>query len=169
MDKPFPIPIAMFLQESQPTDTQRFSAHFTRWALNLSLAGALLGLTFFGYVMLWPIPTLRYTDLPLPVLSKTLHPGDAIPLLVDYCKDLANPEHVVGQLVGTDSDRVVLALGGLDRNLEPGCHAIQTRIWHVPPDTQPGSYRAYFTASYQLFNLRTIIITSYSEPFTIIN
>jgi len=169
MSKPFPIPIAMFLPETQPTAAQRFGAEFTRWALNLSLVGALLGVAFFGYVMLWPIPTLHYNNLPLPVVTKTLHPGDPIPLLVDYCKSVANSEHVVGQIVGTDNDHVILAMGGLDRNLDPGCHMIHTRIWHVPTDAQPGSYRAYFTLSYQLFNLRTITVNSYSEPFTIIN
>jgi len=60
-------------------------------------------------------------------------------------------------------------MGGLDRNLEQGCHVIHTRIWHVPTDAQPGSYRAHFTLSYQLFTLRTITVTSYSEPFTVIN
>jgi len=112
MDKPFPIPIAMFLQESQPTAAQRFGAQLTRWALNFSLVGALLGVGFFGYIMLWPISTLHYNHLPLPVLTKTLHPGDPILLLVDYCKDLSNSEHVVGQIVGTDSDHVILAMGG---------------------------------------------------------
>jgi hypothetical protein len=169
MSKPFPLPIAMFLPEARISKMRHYGDLFTRWAINLSMTGALLACACAAYIFFWPIPTIRYNHLPLPVAAGPIRPGEALPLTVDYCKYVAMPERVVGQIVTDDADRVVLAMGGLDRNLEPGCHVIKTRIWHVPADTQPGRYRAEFTLTYLLFNIRTVTAHSYSQPFTVAN
>ncbi len=168
MNKPFPIPIAMFMQEDKQTQMQSLLELFTRMAMNLSLLGIILVVIYGSYVLFWPMQTLSYNNLPFPVEAVSVRRGEAIPLTISYCKANDLSEKIVGQIISDDPDKVVMTMGEKQRHLEPGCHLIRTRIWPVPADTRPGRYIAQFSISYLLFNIRTITVHSYSAPFQVV-
>jgi len=168
MSKPFPIPIAMFMQEDKQTKMQSFLEIFTRIAMNLSLLGILAAVLYGGYILFWPVKTLTFNNLPFRVEAASVRRGEAIPLKIDYCKYNDFTEKIVGQIVTDDADKVVMSMGEKQRHLDPGCHIIHTRIWPVPADARPGRYVAQFSIIYLLFNVRTITVHSSSVPFQVV-
>ncbi len=168
MSKPFPVPIAMFMPEVAPTRNQRLLAIFTRVAMNLSLVGIILAFLYGAYIFFWPIKTIVFSQLPFPVEVANVRRGEVIPLKIAFCKFNDATEKIVGQIVTDDADKLVLTMGEKQRHLESGCHTIHTRIWPIPAEARPGRYVAEFSITYLLFNVRSITVHSYSQPFQVV-
>ncbi len=140
----------------------------------LQIAPALIFAGFVIYVMVFPLRTLEYTDKQLGVGSSSFAPGESIPLNISYCKYTELTETVEGQLISQDTDRIskpMLTVNNeavFQRNLQPGCHRINSKIWKVPSDTIEGhTYVAYFTVTYIPNAFRKITVHSTSAPFMV--
>jgi len=142
--------------------------HIGSFALLVVLAG--IGILL--YQLYWPVRTLEYQVPYLLIGSKDLHPGQALPLTVNYCKYIDQPETITGRLRSQDADQVEKQLVSVTnesvvhRGLESGCHVIHSGIWATPIDTiSCHTYRAYFDITYQINAFKTITRHSVTEPF----
>lgn len=121
------------------------------------------------YVFFGERPSMRYTNLPFPVMKNPVYAGDALPLKITRCSDDKRKRVITSAryLENLGDDQEVLIMELLAVIVPPGCVTQTVRLHRVPESTQPGKYRIIGSANVPgLF--RDFKVEWYSAPFEVI-
>lgn len=121
----------------------------------------------FAYFAYFQPPFLSYGNLPMPVRTPHVHPGDPVELTVVRCNS-DNKTRIYGvshQLVHVDGGEVIV-LPASQTSVEPGCHESVSAINVVPPGTPPGLYVIEGYGEAQA-TLRAVSVRWVSQPFEV--
>lgn len=125
---------------------------------------AYIGLSVYGYWMLYPYNPIVINSLPMPVEPKVVKSGGILELTIDYCKLLPLPSVVSQRFI----DTLVYARPTFIVNNPTGCHTNRVLI-PVPEGLSPDEdYYIEQTYTYQVNPIRKIEVKSTSETFKII-
>jgi hypothetical protein len=118
-------------------------------------------------------PWLIYQNLPFPAVMLKVHPGDAVPLVIERCNStkVIKQYSITHSLLNTDSKNLGLLpvlLPSLPLSIEPGCSRYITKVHITPIDTAPGTYKFFGSASIQGL-LVTHDVEWYSEEFEVVD
>ena len=115
------------------------------------------------YVFLEPA-FLSYGNLPFPVLTPEVHPGQPVLLKVHRCNSdkVTRVYGVSHRMIGPET----LLLPASPTSIEPGCHEGVSALNVVPLGAKPGIYRVRGTAEVQA-TIRAVTVQWYSEPFEV--
>ena len=140
---------------------------------SVSAVMALLVLTtttiLMGYILFIETPSLRYMNLPFPVLKSPIYPGDVLPFTVSRCSDSKERRAITSSryLDNLDDDKEVLAIEMIAVFIPPGCVTQTVNIHRIPESTTPGNYRLMGTTPVPGM-LRDFQVGWYSEPFQVV-
>ena len=122
-----------------------------------------------GYILFIEAPSLRYTNLPFPVLKSPVYPGDLLPFRVSRCSDFHSRRAVTSSryLDNLNDDKEVLAIEMIAVFIPPGCVTQIVNIHRVPESAVPGNYRLIGATAVPGM-LRDFHVEWYSEPFQVV-
>lgn len=91
------------------------------------------------YFIFFEQPFLSYRNLPFPVITKAVKPGEAVQMVVSRCnsESITRISRVASVLVGPDAE-VILPV--TDAPILPGCSSSVSAVNVIPPGTPPGRY-----------------------------
>ena len=145
--------------------------YFTIGSVSAVLALFILTATAIsmGYILFIETPSLRYMNLPFPVLKNPIYPGDVLPFTVSRCSDTKERRAVTSSryLDNLDDDKELLAIEMIAVLIPPGCVTQTVNIHRVPESTTPGNYRLMGTTPVPGM-LRDFHIPWESAPFKVI-
>lgn len=133
-----------------------------------ALAIAVTVIALIVYLTIIEKPYLSYTTLPIPVIKKTVQPGEILPLNVARCN--ASKERKVFtstrllENVGEDQEMLVMEVVGV--SIRPGCWTSTVFSHRIPESAQPGRYRLIGVSTVPGM-IRNFLVSWYSEPFEI--
>jgi len=121
------------------------------------------------YIFFIEKPTVRYMNLPFPVLKKQFYAGEALPLKITRCSDAEERRVVTSSryLENLGDDQEVLVLEMIAAIVPPGCVTQIVKIHRVPDATLPGQYRLIGSANVPGM-IRDFRVDWYSAPFDVI-
>ena len=145
--------------------------YFTLGSVSAVLALFILSVTAIsmGYILFIETPSLRYMNLPFPVLKSPVYPGDILPFRVSRCSDAKERRAVTSSryLDNLNDDKEVLAIEMIAVFIPPGCLTQTVNIHRVPESAVPGNYRLIGATSVPGM-IRDFHVDWYSEPFHVI-
>ena len=145
--------------------------YFTLGAISASLALFILSMTAIsmGYILFIESPSLRYMNLPVPVLKNPVYPGDVLPFTVSRCSDAKERRAITSSryLDNLDDDKEVLAIEMIAVFIPPGCVTQTVNIHRVPESTAPGNYRLMGATPVPGL-IRDFQVVWYTEPFKVV-
>ena len=112
---------------------------------------------------------LTYPIMPLPVLMKSVHAGEVIPLSVRRCNSgEATRTYIISHsLVAIDGAQPEVVLPPVPVSAKPGCSTAESRINIIPPGTPPGVYRIDGITEINGW-VRNFSLSWASEPFKVV-
>lgn len=130
----------------------------------IATSGALL------YIFFVERPSMRYTNLPFPVMTKPVFAGDALPLKISRCSYDKKRRVITSAryLENLGDDQEVRVMELLAVIVPPGCVTQVTRVHRVPESTKPGQYRIIGSASVPGL-IQDFKVEWYSEPFNVVS
>ena len=145
--------------------------YFTLGAISAFMALFILSVTAIsmGYILFIESPSLRYMNLPFPVLKSPVYPGDMLPFTVSRCSDAKERRAITSSryLDNLDDDQEVLAIEMIAVFIPPGCVTQTVNIHRVPESTAPGNYRL-MGATPVPGMIRDFQVVWYTEPFQVV-
>ena len=145
--------------------------YFTLGSVSSVLALVILSMTLLamGYILFIETPSLRYMNLPFPVLKSPVYPGDVLPFKVSRCSDADERRAVTSSryMDNLNDDKEVLAIEMIAVFIPPGCVTQTVNIHRVPESTIPGNYRLIGATSVPGM-IRDFQVNWYSEPFWVV-
>ena len=141
-----------------------FRAAISISALMIAFASAIV-----VWLSLFDGPWLTYPILPLPVLMKSVHAGEAIPLSVLRCNSgEATRTYIISHsLVSIDGSQLEVVLPPLTASAKRGCSTVESRVNIVPAGTPPGTYRIEGITEIN-GAVRNFSLPWMSEPFEVV-
>ena len=145
--------------------------YFTLSSVSAAFALVILSIATVSiiYVLFVESPSLRYMNLPFPVLKSPVYPGDVLPFTVSRCSDAKERRVITSSryLENLDDDKEVLAIEMIAAIIPPGCVTQTVNIHRVPELTAPGNYRL-MGATPVPGMIRDFHVVWYSEPFKVV-
>ena len=106
------------------------------------------------YFVFFEKPYLRYTNLPLPALKSSVHPGEVMPLHVARCNS-DSVSHVytlartLERVTTNGNARDYILMRDLKVGIPKGCDEADSVMHVVPTETPKGTWRLIGTADVQ--------------------
>lgn len=144
-------------------NTLTASLNFIGWSGITILLGAL------GYFGLAEQPYLSYGNLPFPVLTPIVKPGQAVQLTVSRCNDDSR-QRVYGiarTLVPLAPGLKAYVLPSGSASVDPGCTTAISSVNVIPLGVPPGRYWIQGSAEVN-GSIRTFVVAWRSMPFEVI-
>lgn len=137
----------------------------------ISLFTLISGLALLFYVIsliIFPLNSIKYLNIPFPVNQTTYQPNELIEYVVEYCRTNNKPVEVVSELVSSDQG-VYVPLGRIESNFGKGCNTVTVKRYIIPEYTPEGEYfiQSTVTARNNFLNHDTYVITT--DTFIISN
>jgi len=143
--------------------------------LKLAIISWFFFLGFMEYELFWPPTVYRLNRNPFPVLTKTIHAGDTIQYITDYCKYVGVGANITISLQRKVTDKeisqgiqdiIYIFETHRNANTPSGCHTI-TREQPIPPMIKPATYRIILNVDSQINQFRKFTSQDYSEWFQV--
>ncbi len=119
-----------------------------------------LGILLFQLV---PMQVIQYADEYLPMEKKQYSAGEVLEYRAEFCKSIDAVGTITYQLINGRS----LLLGSVQSNVPKGCYDFTGSTVVLPTTTHKGTYRLLITTQYNVFGVRTITRSIYTEPFEV--
>lgn len=139
----------------------------------LLIAMNVLAASFLIWFGVWLVymepPYLSYPNLPFPVVSKTVRPGDTVFIEVQRCNSSSiRRGYITGRsLVPVDTRELQVELVSVATTILPGCHKAISALSVVPGGTLPGRY--YLDGVAEIAGtVRKHVVEWRSEPFEVV-
>ena len=133
-----------------------------RAVFNLMLV--VIGMTGI-YLMYFEQPFLSYGNLPFPVLTPKVKPGEAVSILVIRCNsDNRTRSYLLSHTLVGGQLKIILPANSV--SLDPGCRKEVSAVNVIPIGTSPGVYRVEGFAEVQ-GTIRASSIHWESESFEV--
>ncbi len=133
----------------------------------LALSGVIIALIV--YLSLIEKPELSYQILPVPVMLKTVHAGQILPIKVSRCNANKQKRYYTStrllENVGEDQEMLVMEEVGV--SVKPGCATQNIYLHRIPESAQPGDYRLLGVATVPGL-IRNFYVTWYTENFKVV-
>ena len=144
--------------------------HMKRAEATVIIGALLTGwvlLLVFAYSMFWPVNPMvihNYSDdMPVPVVTKVLLPGETLQYELDYCKNTDIRPVVHRTLI----DGQIITLADTSGGLPRGCRKTTIANVVIPPTINPGEYYLDVTLDYQINFFRVERVHYRTEYFTV--
>lgn len=133
----------------------------------------ILGFGLFAYIctlLFYPFKTIKYTDLPLPVLNKErqVSPGENVLVEVNYCRYFDEEVEVIAELVGETTTTL-----GFTKSKFPRSEFCPEKIVLardiIPFGIPEGEYKIKYFVKVNLNPLRSESFEIETQEFKIIN
>ena len=132
--------------------------------------GFIVGVLLICYFGLIERPYLSYANLPLPVLSPTVKPGEAVRLLVKRCNTEDGPRayNVARTLVPLygDGNGLPYVIPASAATVLPGCTTVESQLNVIPAGVPPGRYYIDGVAEVR-GTFRSFVVGWQSQPFDV--
>lgn len=135
----------------------------------IGLAGMLVLLAAIGYFGVIEKPFLSYGNLPFPVLTSHIKPGQAVQLEVLRCNsdDRSRVYIIARTLVPVDPSRSPYVLPSGSASISPGCTTSVSAVNVIPLGVPPGRYWIQGSAEVN-GSIRTFVVGWRSNPFEVV-
>ena len=132
-----------------------------------ALVSVILGIgliLYLYYLFLYPIPTLKINKNPATIVTKQIHPGDAVVYELDFCKytDLA------ATIDSAIIDHFVVLVPNTTAEFPEGCRTANFSI-QTPRGIPVGHYHIVTTFKYLVNPLHEIDTTVSTGQFDVVN
>jgi hypothetical protein len=117
------------------------------------------------YLAVFPFPIPEYKNVPFPVKTKEVHPGDYVTYTISYCRDDSMPAAVIGRELIND---VVITLPEITSKFNPGCNVVDVTRDQIPMFAPPGTYKIRLIISFHVNQLQHRVIVVETEEFTVL-
>lgn len=132
----------------------------------IAVAALVLSLGAVGVLLLTALrdsSTLSVRE-PMRVVTPRVHPGNAVTIVIDYCKDREDVA-VVGTVLARRG--VVIPVLMWPSDLPVGCHVVAMTL-PIPSYTPPAKYVLYMVREYRPLVGSTRGISVRTEPFDVV-
>lgn len=141
-----------------------------RYLHYLAFGTLLLGFLLLAYInisLFWPVSTLTIQDggQPIPVITKTIYPGQPLQYELDYCKYTDLPATVHRTFI----DGQIITLTDTIGQLPTGCHKTLVKTAVVPETINPGRYYLDVKVEYKVNPLRNVFTHYRTEYFVVLD
>lgn len=131
------------------------------WVLAL---GIILNITYILYLAYYPFKTIEFRNRPFPIANKTIHPGDTLSYVVDYCRYTNVASRFSRTLIGPTLTTLVETTS----TTPTGCRISQVSNTVIPSYVTPGEYYLEINACWQVNPLKNVCKTVQTEKFNVI-
>lgn len=136
------------------------------------IAGLFLMIISGAVVMYWlvvPEKTIVINNYsegnPIPVLDDTVHPGEQLSYMVDFCKYRNDVPVIKRWMIDGQIIEISPTGGG---SLPEGCHKAVVRSAIIPTTVNPGKYYLKVEVTYRINPLRTQTTSYQTGYFTVL-
>lgn len=129
----------------------------------LVILSAIVVMSVVGFWLFYPYKTTEFRDKIIKVENDTVKAGEEISYSVSYCKYT----DVTPEISKTFVDGIIYVAPGAVSTTKKGCGVNKIHVT-VPKNLPPGVYHLELSYRYKVNPVRTIIINTQTEKFTVI-
>ena len=130
-----------------------------------TIIAAISLMSLFIFWMVYPYKATEFTNVPYPVQNKEVESGGYVFYNVHYCKYSDTIPQVSKSFIDGVLYTIPPAVGAV---VEKGCHEFLVQTY-VPKALVPGTYIIQINYKFRMNPLKTIEVTTETEPFTVVN
>lgn len=128
---------------------------------------ACFAIFYYFYLLFFPEKQIEYTNIPFPVVTKQVKPGQTIKVLIDFCKYTENIPSVKNIYLGQDN--ILIPVSGIVKQLPKGCFTNYLYDGYIVPiGTPPGIYHIQADLYYYLNPIGVFHAFYYTQNFKVL-